>query len=221
LPADKDPSARGHLTAAAFLPRYAVTHDMVTGLDAYRKPMLEWASAVDEASNLSDQMMANVLVAAHFYDGNPEWLTRAYAMALRTAATAEANDEYHQCNARSSRQGTRFLMEFLYAPILAASEWGTRGNRPVTGLQHRLDDRDGLPRSVAFRTWRIDAATDGFEALNRSSRPVRWTLDSAAPDAGDVRVEADGRTRADTSIKLSPGGRMEGRLVWRRHTPSE
>jgi hypothetical protein len=137
---------------------------------------LNWAAQIDEQQNVHDQMMSNVLVAAHFYDGNPDWLTRAYAMALRTAAVVESEDRYNQCLWGTNRQGTKFLMEMLYQPLLGGVEWGTRGNMPILLLKHRNGDREGLPEGISFRIWRTAAKEFQFEAVNTSDTTQTWQL---------------------------------------------
>jgi hypothetical protein len=164
------------VTDCTYLARLALRHDMITGTMTYRQRVLNWAAQIDEQQNVHDQMMSNVLVAAHFYDGNPDWLTRAYAMALRTAAVVESEDRYNQCLWGTNRQGTKFLMEMLYQPLLGGVEWGTRGNMPILLLKHRNGDREGLPEGISFRIWRTAAKEFQFEAVNTSDTTQTWQL---------------------------------------------
>ncbi len=206
-----------YVTDCTFLARLAVRHDTLTGSDRYREPVLAWARAIDESVHLCDQMMANVLVAAHHYDGAPAWLERAYGMALRTAAVVEPEDEYHQCNWARTRQGTKFLMELLYLPLLGGGEWGTRGNILLRRLQHSSGDgTPGLPAGVAFRSWRVDGETDAFEAVHTGQRPIAWEIRSAGEDP--LRVERTGpEVGSDGAIRLAPQQKVAGRICWQRN----
>jgi len=202
------------------LANMALRYDRVTGQDQYRNLMLDWAARIDEEANPIDQMIPGVLVAAHFYDGNPDWLTRAYAMALRLAAVVEQNDVYHQCNCHN-RQGSKASMGSLYQPALGGIEWGWFGNIPLLRLKHRTAKRNGLPENVAFRTWRIDATTDGFEARNLTDQPVEWEIESDAREQEllGVRPTPDGDTR-EARLQLGPRESRTGRLVWSECRPS-
>lgn len=205
------------VSECSLLARLAIRHDMIMGLERYREQILNWADTIDEEENLCDQMMANILVAAHFYDGNPQWLSRAYAMALRTIAATEKNDEFHQCNWVSSRQGSKFVMEMLYQPLLGGVEWGTRGNLPVRCFRHCTADGERLPEGVSFRTWRIDAATLGFEAVNSSADTVEWCVkgvdgqevkifDNSGKEIHEGKISAVGKGKVRGKILLSSGG---------------
>jgi len=200
--------------ASCMLARLALRHDMITGENAYRQAILDWAATVNEEGRRGDQMAPDVLVAAHFYDGDARWLSRAYAMAIRTTAVVEADDGYHQCSSRS-RQGSKFLLPLLYQPLLGGMDWGARGSVPVLRFRHRAGGEEGLPKGVAFRSWRIDSLTDGFEAVNLSDAEQRWTVEAAglerqldhiAVEAGDVLPRCE--------INLRPRACVRGRLVW-------
>jgi hypothetical protein len=192
-----------------FSARYAMRHDMVTGTDWFRRRMLKWANAIDEDANDGDQMDASVLIAAHYYDGNPEWLQRAYAMALRFGAVTDGDDRYHQCGWRASRQGGRLLMEMLYAPMLAGCEWGTRGSVPVRRLAHEMDGAVGMPKGVAFRTWRQDGAVDAYEGVNLGADDAIWTLAQASEE-----FNGDG-----AAVTVEPGETKGGSLKWAPRRP--
>ena len=194
-----------------FIARMSVRHDMVTGLDTYRQRILDWAGAIDEKTNERDVMVADLMVAAHYYTGNPAWLSRAYAMALRGAAVAEADDHFHQCNARS-RQGSKFLLELLYQPILGGCEQGTRGNIPVKRLLHTVDGVNRLPDGISFRTWRIDETTDGFEAVNTSDKVMKWTVSYDLSGKSPITMQADNLVISSGHLCLDPGGTITGRL---------
>lgn len=196
------------ITTCAFLARYAVRHDLLTGQSRYRDPIVRWAESIDEETNPSDQMMANVLVAGHFYTGRADWLRRACAMAIRAAAVVEHNDEFHQCAWRSTRQGIRFLMEFLYQPILCSPEWGTRGGIPVRGLVHESDGRRGLPDKIAFRCWRGEDGTLRTEAVNRSGEHRQWRISFMAPRATEDGQPEERRV----SMSLEPSERKTDSL---------
>jgi len=172
---------------------------------------MSWANAIDEERNSYDQMMANVLVAAHYYDGNPKWLARAYQMALRLWAVSEHDDEFHQCAWSSKRQGTKFLMEMLYQPLLGDVEWGTRGNIPQLILRHKTDGADGLPRGVAFRCHMVGRNEYGFEAVNTGDKAASWEI-AAANGAAIVSAPGCGENR----ISLAPGQRVSGTIAIRK-----
>jgi hypothetical protein len=195
------------------LARLAMRRDMVTGDDKYRKRICDWAALVDENAHEEHQMAADVLLAKHYYTGEPELLARAYSMALRTAAVVEANDEFHQCNSRA-RQGSKNSMTYLYQPMLGGCEHGVRGNVPIRRLRHVHKGVSRLPENVAFRTWRIDSLTDGFEAANTGAKDVSWRIDSNADDRTLTKVEAGGTALERGSVNLPAGGTVSGRLMW-------
>lgn len=198
---------------AVFIARMSMRHDIVTGQDSYKQRILDWAKTIDEDVYDHDSMVADLMVAAHYYTGNALWLDRAYAMALRTAAVAESDDHPHQCNTQI-RQGSKFLMELLYHPILGGCEAGTRGNIPVDRFRHRIDGKDGLPQKVSFRTWRINDTTDGFEAINLARQPVRWNLVCATQERDLVRVDAGVSEARGGALALRPGASVVGKLTW-------
>ena len=164
---------------STFIARLALRHHQMTGSDKYRPVIMDWANSIDEENNLYDQMMANVLVAAHYFDGNPEWLARSYRMALRMWANCEHLDDYHQCAWTGKRQGSKFLMEMLYHPMLGDSEWGTRGNIPRVMIRHVTNGEKTLPEEVAFRIWFKAPGIYAYEAVNSGSRAVQWELQHA------------------------------------------
>ncbi len=153
----------------ALLARMAMRHDLLTGQDRYRKPMLDWAATIDEHAHSAEQTMCDVLTAAHFYSGESAFLARAYAMALRTWAVTSENDQFAMCSA-VTRGGAKFMMESLYQPLLASSDWGTRGNMPLESLQHvGGSGAAGMPAGAAFRAWRTGGA---------------WWCEAKAPSPG-------------------------------------
>ncbi len=131
------PSAelKDHLSQiGVFFSRMALRHDRLTGTNRYRDAMINWACAIAEEEHAIDQSVCDVLVAAHHYTGDTQWLHRAYAMGLRIWAVCEDNMGAHggngaNCNA-TTRYGSEFLLESLYLPLLGVCDWGTRGNLP-------------------------------------------------------------------------------------------
>ena len=201
-----------------FLCGLAVKHDLLTGTDTYRQRILDWASQIDETTNVGDQAPMALMAAAHFYDGDPSWLARGYAMALRVAAVTEAKDGFHQCDS-SMRQGSKAMMTALYLPLLGMADTGTRGNLPVTRLRYESPNGGGpgLPRGTALRTWRLDSLTDAFEAVNRSGQEVVFSIIGDAPDVELERVvDQEGRDLNGQTVRLAPDASAEGRIVWRR-----
>lgn len=170
----------------ALLVRMALRHDLLTGQGRYARAILDWAAVVDEHACGPEQMMPDVMIAAHFYSGQVSWLARAYEMALRTWAVTNDDAQFAMCSA-VTRGGAKMMMETLYMPLLASSDWGTRGGLPLPSLTHR----GGLPRPAAFRTWRGDGATL-YEALNAGDQPVQWRVESAASPGIDIALPAYG-----------------------------
>ena len=174
---DGKPLGKGHfVTECAYIARLALRHNLIAHSDKYKDTVLTWAKSVDEAENDCDQMTASILVAAHYFDGDPRWLERAYEMALRVAAVSEDQDEFHQCNWAGSRQGTKFLMEMLYTPITGDVEWGTRGNIPVRLFDHHTKDRVGIPENVYTRIWRKEPGCFLLEAVNLGEETASWNI---------------------------------------------
>jgi hypothetical protein len=196
-----------------FIARMSVRHDMVTGLDTYKQRILDWAGVIDEEANDYDTMVADLMTAAHYYSGEPMWLNRAYAMGLRGAAVAEADDHFHQCNSRS-RQGSKFLFELLYQPMLGGCEQGTRGNIPVRRLRHTSSGVDRLPECISFRTWKIDSITDGFEAINTGKSEVSWRVAGNSPERDLLKIDVGGRDVSDAGLSAKPAEVVTGRLIW-------
>lgn|GEM_PF-2352524 len=210
----QDPEAmRWNGQDAAFIARMSLRHDIVTGRDTYKAKIIDWAKAIDEEVYDRDCMVSDLMVAAHYYTGNPLWLDRGYSMALRAAAVAESDDSPHQCNTQV-RQGSKFLMELLYQPMLGGCEAGTRGNIPVQRLRHITDGVDRLPPHVSFRTWRFDDRTDAFEAVNLSRQPARWSIGCATKERELLQVEAGGYEATDAALSLNPGASIVGTLTW-------
>ena len=200
--------------AACMIARPALRFDMITGTDYYRQRLLDWAGIIDEEAIAADQMAADVLVAAHCYDGDPDWLRRAYAMAIRTAAVAESDDSYHQCNSRR-RQGSKYLMPLLYQPLLGGIDWGCRGNVPFLRLRHASPQGEGLPRDVALRTWRVDRWTDAFVVENLGNEPAEWRITNAASDRDLTKVEVLGQgERPNGWMRVGPHEELAGRVTW-------
>lgn len=217
-PLDDPTAMRWASQDVVFIARMSVRHDMVTGRDTYRQRILDWAAVIDEETNDRDSMVADLMTAAHYYSGDPKWLARGYAMALRAAAVAEADDHFHQCNSRS-RQGSKFLMELLYQPMLGGCEQGTRGNIPVRRLRHTSAGIDRLPEGVSFRTWKIDAVTDGFEAVNTGTATATWKLAGCSQERDLLKVEVGGSSAADAGLSLPAGATIAGRLFWSKAAP--
>lgn len=183
--------AKSHfVTDCNFIARLALRHNLIAHSDKYKKVVMDWANAIDEENNDFDQMMPSVLVAAHYYDGDPKWIERAYLMALRVAAVSEDLDEFHQCNWTSSRQGTKFLMELLYTPMTGDVEIGTRGNLPVRLFAWETEGRMGLPKDVSVRIWREQPRQYLLEAVNLGSQEARWQGRMA--DGSAFSAERDG-----------------------------
>ena len=122
--------------------------------------------------------MANVLVAAHFYDGDPKWLERAYEELLKMGAVCEADDQFHQCAWSFTRQGGRFLMMYGFQPMTGASEWATRGGMPQDLLKHVTDGEMKLPEGISFRLWWKEEGVYAFEAVNVGDTDKSWTIES-------------------------------------------
>jgi len=223
LPADE----RHRVPAAvsqtgAMLARPALRHDVVTGGSYYRDRLLAWAEAVDERTHWGDQMKADVLLAAHYYSGDPALLARAYAIDLRTWAVVEQDPSTHMCNS-SGRYGSKFLMELSYHPLLGGVDWGTRVGLPVERFEHHTAGRRGLPEGLAFRTWRVDGGVEAFEAVNTGSAPASWVI-SAAEDAGHVDGVQVGDEHAASDgkgyvLRVLPGERVRGHICVRRVGP--
>jgi len=212
-PLDDPTAMRWASQDVVFIARMSVRHDMVTGFDTYKQRILNWAGAIDEETNDRDSMVADLMTAAHYYTGDAKWLARGYAMALRAAAVAEADDHFHQCNSRS-RQGSKFLLELLYQPMLGGCEQGTRGNIPVRRFKHICQGVDRLPEGVSFRTWKIDSVTDGFEAVNLGNQPARWQLSGCTTERNLLKVDAGEREAVGGDLTAAPGGAVSGRLLW-------
>jgi hypothetical protein len=161
---------------STFIARLALRYHRLTGSEKYKATVINWARDIDEEKNTYDQMMANVLVAAHYFDGDTGWLARAYRMAIRMWANCEHIDDYHQCAWTGKRQGSKFLMEMLYQPLLGDVEWGTRGNIPMTLLRHVTDGKNQLPEGVSFRVWHRDSGIYAWEAVNTGGKVAAWEL---------------------------------------------
>ena len=202
------------VTTCNFQARLALRHDIMTGEARYRQRIIDWASSINEELYMRDQMNSSVMVAAHYYDSDPRWLEKAYAMALRTYAAVESNDKWGQCNWHRGRQGTKFVMELLYQPLLGGAEWGTRGSIPLTRLEHQTPQRQGLPEDVALRIWRIDDRTEGFEAINLSQRPVSWCIKDASAEQDLVRIENMDKPVENGKLEIAANEKISGRLIW-------
>lgn len=212
-PSQEPETVKWNAQDVVFIARMSLRHDIVTGKDTYRQRILDWAKAIDEETFDHDSMVSDLMVAAHYYTGDSLWLDRGYAMALRAAAVAEADDHSHQCNTQI-RQGSKFLMELLYQPLLGGCEAGTRGNIPVRRLKHITDGVEKLPYNVSFRTWRLDSFTDAFEAINLNRHPVEWKLACATKERSIVSIHAGGHIASDATIRLNPGASVAGKVIW-------
>lgn len=171
---------RAFNSSKCLVARMALRHDLVAPAPRYEDRMVRWAEQIDEESVVSDQSAMDVMVTAHYYTGEREWLERGYAMALRAWAAIEHRDYFHQCTT-GSRSGSKFLKIWQYQPLLGGADWGTRGQLPVRVLRHRHDGRDRLPPTVGFRTWRRADDELGFEAVNDGDDAVEWSVVPAEP----------------------------------------
>ena len=199
-----------------YLSRMALRYDVLTGENRYKEAILSWAKNIDEHSHMEHQMKADLLAAAHWYTGDAQWLTRGYAMALRTWAILEPF-EGKMCGC-GTRYSSKFYMELLYNPILGGADWGTRGNIPVEVIQHSADGAKGLPADIAFRTWRVNNQVDAFEAINQGTTNHTWSLESASDQrsVASVEISVDGTYEIATnnSLSLEPGKSLTGRIHW-------
>ena len=186
-----------------FIARLALRHHQMTGSEKYKAIIMSWAASIDEENNSYDQMMANVLVAAHYFDGDSKWLARAYKMALRVWATSEHIDDYHQCAWSGKRQGTKFLMEMLYQPMLGDVDWGTRGNIPKLLFRHVTNGEMTLPTGVAFRSYMISQNEFAFEAVNTSGAKADWSIASVCGSTAfaEISLEPGESKKGSFSIK--------------------
>lgn len=169
-------TAGAYAPDCTYLARLALRYHALTGEAKYKDRILAWARSVDEDNNKGDQVMANLFAAAHFYDGDPKWLERAYAQILRMGAVVEADDQYHQCAWNSTRQGGRFLMMYGFEPMTGACEWGTRGGMPENLLRHVTGGETRLDPDISFRVWWKEGKTYGYEAVNRGKTAHSWEL---------------------------------------------
>ena len=204
---------------ATYLSRLALRHDLLTGEERYKKAILKWANAIDENTHLKHSMKADLFAAAHWYTGDPDWLKRGYAMALRTWAILEPY-EGKMCGC-GTRYSSKFYMELLYNPILGGADYGNRGNIPVEAIKH---GPDGLPDDIAFRTWRIDGRVNAFEAVNKGTVSRDWRLENADEKRKIARVEiSDGSAAKSGKMKsadggalsIGPGQSVTGKIHWK------
>ena len=184
---------------ATYLSRMALRHDLLTGEERYKKAILKWAHAIDENSYFEHSMKADLFAAAHWYTGDPDWLKRGYAMALRTWAVLEPY-EGKMCGC-GTRYSSKFYMELLYNPILGGADYGNRGNIPVEAIKH---GPEGLPDDIAFRSWRVNGQENAFEAVNKGSIKRDWHLDSANEKRKMERIK----------LSIEPGQRISGKIHW-------
>ncbi|MCI9457972.1 MAG: hypothetical protein HFE44_13560 [Oscillospiraceae bacterium] len=207
---DKKKNSKSHfVTDCNFIARLALRHSLIAHSDKYKPVIMDWANAIDEENNDFDQMMPTVLVAAHYYDGDPKWLERAYLMALRVAAVSEDLDEFHQCNWTSSRQGTKFLMELLYTPMVGDVEFGTRGNLPVRLFAWETGSRMGLPKDLSARIWREQPGVYCLEAVNLGTEPAVWSGKTAY--GGSFTAQRDGKEIEEFTVL--PGETAQFRIT--------
>jgi hypothetical protein len=202
----------GNAQVYSYLSHMALRHDMITGENYYKEHILNWAKQINEFLVPYHQMAPDLLVAAHYYDGDPSWLARAYAMGIRVAATLENNDSYGQCGG-GGRQSSRMLIQHLYQPAAGGCEWSIRGNMPIWRIKHISPAADtganerGLSRDVAFRTWRNDSTSDNFEAVNMSDKPIEWQIEGTSKEL---------LLSKKVSIRLEPKSTQTGTLEWTR-----
>lgn len=190
-----------YVTDCTYLARLALRYHALTGEAKYKDRVLAWARSLDEENNKGDQVMANVLVAAHFYDGDPKWLERAYAQMLRMGAVCEADDQFHQCAWNSTRQGGRFLMMYGFQPMTGACEWATRGGMPQDLLRHVTDGETRLDPDISFRVWWKEGTTYEFEAVNLGSVEHHWTIEAwDGGHAREISVEAGKSVQGEITL---------------------
>jgi len=153
------------------LTRLVVRYTMLTGNMKYREPILRWASDINENENKYDQILAGLFAAAHFFDGDERWLERAYQMALRYDALTRGNDCFHQCG-QDNRQGSKYVVDPLYLPILGDPTFATRGEMPRPMFRYQTDGAEGLSEDVAIRVWYKKPGEYYFEAKNLGARDL-------------------------------------------------
>ena len=212
----------GNAQGNNYLSHMGLRHDMITGENYYKEHILNWAKQINEFLVPSDQMAPDLLVAAHYYDGDASWLARAYGMGIRSAAALENFDNFNQCGGHS-RQSSRMLIQHLYQPAAGGCEWTIRGNMPVWRIKHisqagnTASAKRGLSRDVAFRTWRNDSTSDHFEAANLSDKPIEWKIEGTSKELVLAGVEIEGKEgSADGVIRLEAGSMLTGKLNWTR-----
>jgi len=201
---------------ATYLSRLALRYDVLTGENRYKEAILSWANNIDEHSHMEHQMKADLLAAAHWYTGDPEWLTRGYAMALRTWAILEPF-EGKMCGC-GTRYSSKFYMELLYNPILGGADWGNRGNIPVEVIQHKTNGATGLPNDIAFRSWRVDNQMNAFEAINKGNKTQTWSIGSASDRRSvahvEISVDDSYEIAENNRLSLESGESLMGRIYW-------
>ena len=173
----KEEKPAAYVAECSFLARLALRYHALTGVPKYKDRILTWAKSLDEENLKGDQVMANVFAAAHFYDGDPRWLKRAYDELLRMGAVCEADDQFHQCAWSFTRQGGRFLMMYGFEPMTGACEWATRGGMPQDLLRHVTEGKTALDPDIAFRVWWKEGNTYAYEAINLGDRKISWQIE--------------------------------------------
>ncbi|MBQ7063555.1 MAG: hypothetical protein IJM90_01505 [Firmicutes bacterium] len=192
---------RGFVTDCTYLARLALRYHQITGEPKYRDRVLAWARSCDEENKKGDQVMANVFFAAHFYDGDPRWLARAYEELLKMGAVCEADDQFHQCAWSFTRQGGRFLMEYGFQPITGCSEWATRGSMPQEILRHVTDGKLYLDPAISFRLWWKEGNTYCYEAVNSANTAKTWDIQTwEGRPVTTVTVPAGGSTCGEFTL---------------------
>lgn len=109
------------------------------------------------------------------------------------------------------------LMELLYHPLVGAAEWGTRGNLPQLRLHHQMQEREGLPDGVSFRTWQMNECKDGFEAVNLCGETVEWTMDGLSKELNLVSIQVGDQILPGNRVQLHPNTSIKGQINWEKN----
>jgi len=189
-----------------YLTKMLMRYTRVTGSLRYKEGILRWAADINENENQYDQMRSNLLVLAHYLDGDEKWLNRAYDMALRHLAVVEHEDMFHQCE-QNVRQGSKVAMELLYTVMLGDSTFATRGEMPDQMFRYETDGTPGLSDNVALRIWYKGKKEYSFEAKNLSSKEVVVRVYMA--DGRNVQVITADADKKD-SVEISGNSSVTG-----------
>ena len=178
--------------SGSMIPHLAVLHSQITGETKYMDLILNWAKDIDEVHNYNDQTCIGLLCAAHYFDGDPKWLDRAYQMALRAYPLSEGDDQYHQCNS-TKRQGSKNTYLALYFSMVGGIDFATRGSLASQKLRYYTDGKLGLDKDIAIRVWMVEPDKFAYEAVNMGGKDLSFEAKSACgKDIGTVNVPASG-----------------------------